>query len=427
MWMGPFSDQSDAYRPFNKKFREKTGNDWVARKSFVPKKGKYDLLEVDHAATREDEEEPLVMTFRGGRSDVEYLPCSLPRATRKLIELLFEENVYEDALRQFDIDIRKMPLGALSVNQIEKGVTVLEEIEDQLKSRSPSRSELERLSSKFYTILPHDFGRRRPPVIASTDLLQAYYDECNVLVDMEKAKSLMSEAAKKSSEEQNTEGKEKVPHPTEAQYASLNAKLQLLEEDSEEQKIVSQAFHNTKGSYETSELLNVWRVERKGEAARFKTVRWNNHRLLWHGSHIGAISAILSTGLRIMPHSGGRVGKGIYLASENGMSQNFTTPASRQRIGCMFLAQAALGKICEIQQDDSTLTKAPTGYNSVRACGRQSPSQLSEMKLDGKVVRVPVGVPEENPAASNSSFFQDEFLIYNEAQARIRYVITVSK
>jgi hypothetical protein len=32
------------------------------------------------------------------------------------------------------------------------------------------------------------------------------------------------------------------------------------------------------------------------------------------------VVAILKTGLRIMPHSGGRVGKGIYFASENGKS-----------------------------------------------------------------------------------------------------------
>eukprot|EP00177_Eucheuma_denticulatum_P001083 GFKZ01001975.1.p1 GENE.GFKZ01001975.1~~GFKZ01001975.1.p1 ORF type:complete len:974 (+),score=144.25 GFKZ01001975.1:40-2922(+) len=425
--MGPFVDQDGAYRPFNKKFREKTGNDWSARQNFVSKKGKYELLEVDHAAKKEEEEEPYMTTFRGGHPDVEYLPSSLPRATRKLIELLFEQDIYEDALREFDIDIRKMPLGALSVNQIEKGVAVLEEIEDQLKSLSPARSELERLSSKFYTILPHDFGRRRPPVIATTDLLQACYDECNVLLDMEKATSLMSDAAKTTKGERNREEKEKVPHPTEAQYASLNAELSLIEEGSEEHEVVSRAFHNTKGGYQNAELLNIWRVERKGEAARFKTVRYHNHQLLWHGSHIGAISAILSTGLRIMPHSGGRVGKGIYLASENGKSQDYTTPASRQRIGCMFLAQAALGTICEIQQGDSSLTKPPVGYNSIRACGRQAPSELSDLKFGPQVVQVPVGVPVDNPYTANSDFFQDEFLVYNEAQVRIRYVITVRK
>jgi len=41
---------------------------------------------------------------------------------------------------------------------------------------------------------------------------------------------------------------------------------------------------------------------------------------LWHGTDVSVVVAILKTGLRIMPHSGGRVGKGIYFASENSKS-----------------------------------------------------------------------------------------------------------
>ena len=48
-----------------------------------------------------------------------------------------------------------------------------------------------------------------------------------------------------------------------------------------------------------------------------------NRRLLWHGTNVAVVAAILKSGLRIMPHSGGRVGKGIYLASENGKSASY--------------------------------------------------------------------------------------------------------
>jgi poly [ADP-ribose] polymerase len=41
---------------------------------------------------------------------------------------------------------------------------------------------------------------------------------------------------------------------------------------------------------------------------------------LWHGTDVAVVVAILKSGLRIMPHSGGRVGAGIYFASENGKS-----------------------------------------------------------------------------------------------------------
>ena len=39
---------------------------------------------------------------------------------------------------------------------------------------------------------------------------------------------------------------------------------------------------------------------------------------MWHGTNVAVVVAILKTGLRIMPHSGGRVGKGIYLEIGSG-------------------------------------------------------------------------------------------------------------
>ena len=48
-----------------------------------------------------------------------------------------------------------------------------------------------------------------------------------------------------------------------------------------------------------------------------------NRKLLWHGTKVAVVAAILKSGLRIMPHSGGRVGRGIYFASENSKSAGY--------------------------------------------------------------------------------------------------------
>lgn len=79
-------------------------------------------------------------------------------------------------------------------------------------------------------------------------------------------------------------------------------------------------------------------MERDGEFDRFsKNKELDNRKLLWHGNpfffplsslthkkkkgtNVAVIVAILKTGLRIMPHSGGRVGRGLYFASENAKS-----------------------------------------------------------------------------------------------------------
>jgi Poly(ADP-ribose) polymerase catalytic domain len=71
----------------------------------------------------------------------------------------------------------------------------------------------------------------------------------------------------------------------------------------------------------------------------------------------------------------------------------------------------------------SSLRKAPEGYDSVHAVGSYAPNSTVTMKIDGKDValhdskEVSTGVP--------SSFERDEFLVYDEAQVRLRYVVTV--
>lgn len=69
-------------------------------------------------------------------------------------------------------DIKKMPLGKLSKVQIAKGFEVLEEIEAAM-SQNGGRARLEELSSKFFTTIPHNFGRNRPPVIDSSDVIES--------------------------------------------------------------------------------------------------------------------------------------------------------------------------------------------------------------------------------------------------------------
>ena len=418
---GPFRKSERAIGVFEKKFKAKTGNDWNQRESFQQKTGKYDMVLIDHTV-KEEEHESLVIKQKTD-DEVEYKPSTLAKETRELIELLFEEDVYTDALMEFDIDVKRMPLGNLSKQQVERGVAVLEELEQVIKNNPSNRTQLARLSSRFYTTLPHDFGRRRPPVIANATMLQRSYDMCNVLLDMETATSLMAKA--EQSEAEKTVTKELRPHPADGQYASLNADLELVPAGSDEYNTLVDSWKNTQSPHMRTKLAKIWRVNRQGETGRFEEYnKLNNHMLLWHGTHIGAVSAILSTGLRIMPHSGGRVGRGIYLASEHGKSVCYTTPAYKRKTGCMFLVEAALGKIHEIYNDDSSLTQAPNGFDSVRACGQQSPAKCKGLKLDGIYVNVHVESPRPLPKAKSSSFSQDEYLIYNEPQARLRYIIT---
>ena len=53
---------------------------------------------------------------------------------------------------------------------------VLEEIEPLIAKQSTNKKKLQELSSRFYTIIPHDFGRRIPPVIADEEMLRNKFD-----------------------------------------------------------------------------------------------------------------------------------------------------------------------------------------------------------------------------------------------------------
>ncbi|KAJ3602176.1 hypothetical protein NHX12_029935 [Muraenolepis orangiensis] len=124
---------NDAIKEFEKKFKQKTKNNWADRDNFVTHKGKYTLIELDR------------------RTEVD----EVDGTTKTVL--------------QVNPDIEKMPLGKLSEKQIDKGVKVLKEIEDAL---GQTLEELEELSSRFYTTIPHNYSRKTvPPVINTQEVI----------------------------------------------------------------------------------------------------------------------------------------------------------------------------------------------------------------------------------------------------------------
>lgn len=118
----PCPTKEKAVSEFEKKFREKTKNQWANRGSFKPASGKYTIVETEDA---------------GGGGGGE-----------------------------------KAPMGKLTEAQIGKGQKVL----DKLKKALTNPKQVEELSSEFYTLIPHDFGRKRPPAINTKDALKAQED-----------------------------------------------------------------------------------------------------------------------------------------------------------------------------------------------------------------------------------------------------------
>ena len=175
-------------------------------------------------------------------------------------------------------------------------------------------------------------------------------------------------------------------------------------------------------------LVDLFRVERDGEAKRHAEHKnISDRKLLWHGTNVAVVAAILGSGLRIMPHSGGRVGKGIYLASENGKSAWYVGWSGKT--GVMFLVEAALGREHTITRDNWQLKAPPKGYDSIVARGHTEPDPKNDItwNFDGNQVVVPQGKPIKQSKFKKSSFTKSEYLVYKENQVRLRYVVRLTR
>ncbi|CAL8338881.1 unnamed protein product [Merluccius merluccius] len=412
-----YSSAENAIKDFEKKFKDKTKNKWADRESFVAQKGKYTLIEVDGDADAEVKVDEVdgknVKIIRN------VIPSTLDKPTQKLIELIFSQNMFKEAMECMNLDIKKMPLGKLSKLQIAKGFEVLEEMEAALGKKKPKKF-LEELSSKFFTTVPHNFGRNRPPVIDKQEVIEQKKEMLMVLADIELAQTLKSETEKALEEEKV----ETVPHPLDQNYNSLKCNLDLLGSDAEDFKVIETYLKVTASQWKPPKIRNVWKVNREGEGERFnENDELDNRRLLWHGTNIAVVAAILKSGLRIMPHSGGRVGRGIYFASENQKSASYV--CTSRNTGIMFLNEVALGTEHTITVDQCSLRHAPAGCHSVVARGQMEPdpSKDTTITLDGKEVVVPQGKAISQSRYKGSNFSNSEYLIYKESQCRIRYML----
>uniref|UniRef100_A0A6B2L1J6 Poly [ADP-ribose] polymerase n=1 Tax=Arcella intermedia TaxID=1963864 RepID=A0A6B2L1J6_9EUKA len=407
-------DLEQAQKMFVSKFSEKTGNDWYKVKNnfnaFKSLSGLYTLIEMKNPSRTAITEAPR----RAPNSKTIEKPCTLDTHTQKLVKLIFDNDMFKEQMKKLNIDLTKLPLGELSKKQLDKGFMILDRLEEAIKAGK--RSKLEALSNEFYTEIPHSHGRRVLPIIQDPEVVQNKRDMLNILGDIEMAHGL--------SKHNDSGGVLELDHPLDGFYKLLDCDLEYLDKKKDEFKILNTYFEKTKNR--DIQIMDIWKVNRHPEEDRFSVHdKIGNRRLLWHGTNVAVVVAILKTGLRIMPHSGGRVGRGIYFASENGKSANYVGPAGNTAI--MFLNEVVLGKEHHIIEDDSSLVQAPDGFHSIIAKGQTEPDPKKDVKMtiDGHEVVVPQGEPIKTEYYETSSFSQTEYLIYKESQCRIRYLLSI--
>jgi hypothetical protein len=92
------------------------------------------------------------------------------------------------------------------------------------------RSDLKALSSEFYSLIPHDFGRSLPPVIATMADLKLKLELLEVLSNLEISQMLQKQEAEKP--------KGPSVHPLDKHYSMLNTNMETLNKREKEYKII---------------------------------------------------------------------------------------------------------------------------------------------------------------------------------------------
>lgn len=411
----PFAKAAEAMKAFKDKFKQQTGNKWEERYAFVKKPNKYSFVELSRG-----EKSDVPVTPKGAKPLVTTKSTLSPQL-QKLVELLWDENTVLDYLKSQDIDVRKLPLGQLSNEAVRQGLSIMGEIETILRDNErestagtarPSvyRAKLHDACTRFFTAIPTN----KPKRIESLEIVQQMFDMLNVLGDIALAQELLKGG---------TSGPRL--NPLDEKYHRIGCKLTHLSPKSKNFKTIKKYMENTASPHRTPTIIDVFEMDRNGETAKFREHEaLENRKLLWHGTNVAVAVAICSGGLRIMPHSGGRVGRGLYFASENGKSSSYVQ-GTKNGTAIMFLAEVALGDEHHITKDDSSLKEAPKGFHSIVAQGRTEPKPAGdvEINLDGHVVTVPTGKPTARTKYSSSNFSQTEYLVYKESQVRLRYLL----
>ena len=200
-----------AMATFEKKFKEKAGVSWSNRFD-VPtgsrQKGYYTFIERKYEEDSDDDAEDLPIASKGGTSKnsgtaspVKRAESALPFSVQRLMELIFNQQFFADTMRELDYDADKLPLGKLSKRTVEKGFEILKDLGELLTDPSIADSKhnmtwleaIQACSNAFYTIIPHAFGRNRPPVISSDEKLKKEISLMESLSDMQIANTIMKD------------------------------------------------------------------------------------------------------------------------------------------------------------------------------------------------------------------------------------------
>lgn len=283
------------------------------------------------------------------------------------------------------------PLGVLTLGQIEDGQNVLDQLSVLVSSKQKNKDDAyEELSGQFYTLIPHRIGRNwrqaKDVIINSKDKVEEKNDTLQLMRDM-----------------LNINKNNVLVNPDiEKKYQALGCEISFISpSDAKFAEIQSYVKKSRADSWESYKIKNLYVVKRPIEQKNFND-SIGNKKLLFHGSNAKNWVGILSRGfllpkkvtkLGVQRTDAGWLGHGIYFGNAVGTAYNYAGQ-TKQNTKYIALAMVALGKIKVYKNITYGLTEPPKGFDSCHG----NPSGYSE-------------------------FADHEFVIYDEKQQKLEYLI----
>ncbi|KAM5459516.1 putative NAD(+) ADP-ribosyltransferase [Microsporum canis] len=431
------SNFDQALNTFDKKFKDKSGLAWSNRNA-SPRNNKYTYVERTYEDDADEEPKKKKAKEDKPKKEVKKAACTLHEAVQRLVAMIFNHDFFNAAMKEMSYDAKELPLGKLSKRTLIQGFEALKQLDTLVHDaakRASNQWKIEQLSNQYFSIIPHAFGRNRPPILRTAQQIKKEVDLLEALSDMEISSKIMS-----ASEEEDDD----PVHILDRQFMGLGLdEMTPLDPTSIEYTELATYLNRSHGATHsiTYNLQNIFRIERTGEAERYDKSPYanlpnTNRRLLWHGSRTTNYGGILSQGLRIAPPeapvTGYMFGKGVYFADVSSKSANYCYHNLSNNIGLLMLCDVELGDpMHELMGSDYNAADAVKKANKLATLGLGQ-SIPSGWKDAGCVHKDLAGVmmPDcSNPLGRNDTngvwLQYNEYIVYDVAQIRIKYLLEV--
>ncbi|CAG2112917.1 unnamed protein product, partial [Medioppia subpectinata] len=404
-----FSTVSDAIHYFTEHYVDKTGNEWSARHHFQKVPDKYFPVDIDFAGDQTDSMAKLEV---GKRS-------KLALSVQDFICSIFDVQKMREQMLEFVLDMEKMPLGVLSRNQLLYSRYHLLVLSELVKEEPQNTSQLKSATNEFYTLIPHNFGTERPPLIDTEAAIKTKMDMLDALLDVYIQFDI--KMLKNRPYMQNSD-------PLHQHYRILCTTIEPLSKTGQEFNIIEKYLKNTHTSthHFSLDIVDAFKIEREGESERFQKHKDSDNRLLlWHGSRVTNFVGILSDGLLVAPKgvpSNGRhtFGKGIYFSDMVTAAAGYCYYQYNKNVGYLLLSEVAVGKTWDLMIAKPDVVSPPDGYHSVKGVGQTQPDPMKDHVMSNGT-RVPSGPTVKSD--QKCSLLYNEFVVYDISQVNVKYLL----